>query len=191
MASGSHECQFPGCDSMTHANGLPLALFSRGVAFDLKRRRRHAAPHESRHQLGGTPARANAEAGGSGPAAAMANLLPAADDPHICSRISLVPELRAVPLLSSGRTHLAVQLTVADPASSPVSGLNMASSAGMSTWKSACHLEMRAGCQRMITSRSFREAFRSICNLENISLGFALIHDPEPAVLPVTRIVRC
>jgi hypothetical protein len=35
MASGSHECQFPGCDSMTHGNGLPLALFSWGVVFDL------------------------------------------------------------------------------------------------------------------------------------------------------------
>jgi hypothetical protein len=71
-------------------------------------------------------------------AAPMADLLPAADDPHTCSGISLVSELRAVPLPSSGRTHLTVRLTVGDPASSPVSGLNMASSAGMSTWKSAC-----------------------------------------------------
>jgi hypothetical protein len=43
MASGSHECQFPGCDSMTPGNGLSLALFGWGVTFDLKRRRRHAA----------------------------------------------------------------------------------------------------------------------------------------------------
>jgi len=28
----------PGCDSMTHGNGLSLALFSWGAAFDLKRR---------------------------------------------------------------------------------------------------------------------------------------------------------
>jgi len=28
---------------MTHGNGLPSLLFSRGVAFDPKRRRRHAA----------------------------------------------------------------------------------------------------------------------------------------------------
>jgi hypothetical protein len=41
--SGSHECQFPSCDSMTHGNGLPLALFSWGVAFGLERRCRHAA----------------------------------------------------------------------------------------------------------------------------------------------------
>jgi hypothetical protein len=38
MASGSHECQFRRCDSMTHGNGLSLALFSWGVVFDLKRR---------------------------------------------------------------------------------------------------------------------------------------------------------
>jgi hypothetical protein len=54
MASGSHECQYPGCDSMTHGNGLPLALFSWGVAFDLKRRPA-TPPHESRHPLGGRP----------------------------------------------------------------------------------------------------------------------------------------
>jgi hypothetical protein len=107
MASGSHERQSRGCDSMMHGNGLPLALFSQGVAFDLKRRRRHAAPHE-------------------------------------------VPG------------------------------------------KSACHLEMGAGYQKMIShTERCERVFRLICNLENISLGFALIHDPEPTVLPVTRIVRC
>jgi hypothetical protein len=31
---------------------------------------------------------------------------------------------------------------------------------------------------------------RAICNLESISLEFALIRGPGPAVLPVTRIVR-
>ena len=49
------------------------------------------------------------------PAAAMVDLLPAADNPHICSGKSLVSGLRAVPLPSSGRTHLAVRLTVGDP----------------------------------------------------------------------------
>jgi len=45
----------------------------------------------------------------------MAGLLPASDNPHICSGKSLVSELRTVPLPSSGRTHLAVRLTVGDP----------------------------------------------------------------------------
>jgi len=46
----------------------------------------------------------------------MVDLLQAADNPHICSGKSLVSGLRSVPPLpSSGRTHLAVQLTVGDP----------------------------------------------------------------------------
>lgn len=49
------------------------------------------------------------------PAAAMLDLLPAADNPHVCSGKSLVSGLRAAPLPSSGRTHLAVRLTVGDP----------------------------------------------------------------------------
>lgn len=111
---------------------MPLALFSRGVAFDLKRRRRHAALHESRHQLGGMPG--PRERGGTWQRPRW----------RTCSRpltiltsVRDIPssELRAVPLPSSGRTHLTVRLTVGDPASSPVSGLDMASSAGMSTWK--------------------------------------------------------
>ena len=31
MASGSHVCQFPGCNSMTHGNGLPL-VYSAGAS---------------------------------------------------------------------------------------------------------------------------------------------------------------
>jgi hypothetical protein len=65
--SGSHECQFPGCDSMTHGNGLPLALFSWGVAYDLKRRRRHAALTSHGISSAARRARANAEARGRGP----------------------------------------------------------------------------------------------------------------------------
>ena len=49
------------------------------------------------------------------PAAAMVDLLPATDDPHICSGKTLVSGLRAVPLPSSGRTLLVVRLTVGDP----------------------------------------------------------------------------
>jgi hypothetical protein len=43
----------------------------------------------------------------------MVDLLPAADNPHICSGKSIVSGLRAV------------RLTVGDPASSPVSGLKI------------------------------------------------------------------
>ena len=49
------------------------------------------------------------------PAAAMVDLLPAAGNPHICSGKTLASGLRAVPLPSSGRTPLAVRLTVGDP----------------------------------------------------------------------------
>ena len=45
----------------------------------------------------------------------MVDLLPAADNPHICSGKTLVSGLRAVPLPSSGHTPLAVRLTVGDP----------------------------------------------------------------------------
>jgi hypothetical protein len=66
MASGSHECQFPGCDSMTHGNGLPLALFSWGVALDLKRRRRHAVLTSHGISSAARRARANAQDRGYG-----------------------------------------------------------------------------------------------------------------------------
>jgi len=115
MASGSHECQFPGCDSMTHGNGLPFALFSWGVAFVLKR---VAATPPSR-----VTASARRRAGpartwrpvAAAPAAARVDLLPAAGNPHICSGNPWFRGLRAVPLPSSGRTHLAVRVTVGDP----------------------------------------------------------------------------
>ena len=115
MASGSHECQFPGRDSMTHGNSLPFALFSWGVAFALKRRRRHAALASqalARRRAG--PARTRRPVAAA-PAAARVDLLPAAGNPHICSGKSIVPVLRAVPLPSSGRTHLPVRVTVGDP----------------------------------------------------------------------------
>ena len=67
MASGSHECQFPGRASMTHRNSLPFALFSWGVAFALKRRRRHAALASHGITSAARRARANAEARGGGP----------------------------------------------------------------------------------------------------------------------------
>jgi hypothetical protein len=57
----------------------PSLLFSWGVAFDLKRRRRHAAL--TSHGIS-SPARracANAEARGGSPAAAMVGSLPAAE----------------------------------------------------------------------------------------------------------------
>jgi hypothetical protein len=155
---GQRELQFPSCDSMTHGNGRPRALFSRGAAFELKRRRRHAAITSHRIRSAARRARANPEARGRGPAAAMADLLPAADNSHICSGESLVSELRAVPLPSSGHTHLAVRLTVGDAASSPVSGLKLASPAGMSTWKSACLPENESRLpENNITSRTLRE----------------------------------
>ena len=90
----------------------------------------------------------------------MADLLPAAGNPHICSGKSLVSELRAVPPPSSGRTHRAVRLTVGEPASSPLSGLKLASPAGMSTRKSAClpGNESRLP-ENNITSRTLREIF--------------------------------
>jgi hypothetical protein len=64
---------------------------------------RHAGPARTRGPVAAPPA------------AAMAGLLPAAGNPHICSGKSLVSELCAVPLPSSGRTHLAVRLAVGDP----------------------------------------------------------------------------
>ena len=83
----------PGLRFDDAGNGLSLALFSWGVTFDMKRRRRDAALTSHGISSGGTPGRANAEARGRGPAAAMADLLPAADNPHICSGKSLVSGL--------------------------------------------------------------------------------------------------
>ena len=81
----SHGCQFPGCDSMTHGNGLPLALFSWGVALELKRRRRHAVITSHRISSAARRARANAEARGGGAGGSDGRPAPAADHPHICS----------------------------------------------------------------------------------------------------------
>jgi hypothetical protein len=94
------------------------------------------------------------------PAAAMVGLLQAADKPRICSGKSLVSGLRTVPLPSSGRTQLAVRLTAGDPASSPVSGLKMASSADMPSWKSACLPGNKSLLsEKMITSRTLQGRF--------------------------------
>ena len=82
-----------------------------GAAFALKRRRRHTALTSHGISSAARRARANAEPVATAPAAAMADLLPAADNPHICSGESPVSELHAVPLPSSGRTHLVVRLT--------------------------------------------------------------------------------
>jgi hypothetical protein len=49
---------------MTRGTGLPLALFSWGVAFDLKRRRRHAAL--TSHGISSAARRARANAGARG-----------------------------------------------------------------------------------------------------------------------------
>jgi hypothetical protein len=50
---------------------------------------------------------------------------------------------------------------------------------------------MRAIYQRNDHIQNIAEGiFAQICNQERIPLGFALIRGPEPAVLPVTRIVR-
>jgi hypothetical protein len=51
----------PNCDSMTHGNGLPLALGRWGVAFDLKWRCRHTAL--TSHGISSAARRARANAG--------------------------------------------------------------------------------------------------------------------------------
>jgi hypothetical protein len=79
----------PGLRFDTHGTGLSLALFGWGVAFDLKQRRHHAALTSHGISSAARRARTNAEARGGSPAAAMAGLLPAADNPRICSGKSL------------------------------------------------------------------------------------------------------
>jgi hypothetical protein len=95
----------------------------------------------------------------------MVELLQAADNPHICSGKSLVSGLRAVALPSSGRTHLAVQLTVGDPAASPASGLKLASSTGNLPGNPHVYLEIRAAYQKSISHPERCEGdSRLICN---------------------------
>jgi hypothetical protein len=165
MASGVTNVSSQAGDSMTHGNGLPLALFSWGVAFGLKRRRRHAALTSHGISPAARRARANAEAGGCGPAAAMVDLLPAAGNPHICSGKTLVSGLRAVPLPSSGHTPLAVRLTVGDP--------HLLARFWPENWQAlrACrpgnpHVpqEIRAGYQNNITSECCGGDSRLVCN---------------------------
>jgi hypothetical protein len=133
----SPECQFLGCDSMRYRNGLPLALFSWGVAFGLERRRRYAALTSHGISSAARRARASAETRGRGPSG-DGRPAPGRDNPHICSGKSRVSGLRAVPLPSSGRTHLPVRLTVVDPRLLTRFCAEMASSAGMPARKSAC-----------------------------------------------------
>jgi hypothetical protein len=76
MASGSHECQFPSCDSMTHGN-LASLLFSWGVAYDLNRRRRHAALTSHGISSAARQARSSVGARGGGPGASDSGLAPA------------------------------------------------------------------------------------------------------------------
>jgi hypothetical protein len=177
---------------MTHGNGLPLALFSWEAAFHLERRRRRVALKSHGISSAARRVRTKAEARGCGPGGIDGGPTPAADNPHVCSGKSLVSGLRAAPLPSSGRTHLAVRLTVGDPSPSPVSGLKNGKprrhfyrEIRISTRK------MRAIYQRNDHIQNIAEGiFAQICNQERIPLGFALIRGPEPAVLPVTRIVR-
>ena len=163
MASGSDECQFAGCDSMTRGNGLP-SLYSAGApTFGLERRCRYAALPSHGISSAARRARANAEARGCGPSSA-GRPAQAADNPHIGSGKSRVSRLRAEPLPSSGRTHLPVRLTVGDPRLLTRFCAEMASSAGMPARKSACCQEIRAGYQRMIHPECCGGDFRTICN---------------------------
>jgi hypothetical protein len=100
---------------MTHGNGLPLALFSWEAAFHLERRRRRVALKSHGISSAARRVRTKAEARGCGPGGIDGGPTPAADNPHVCSGKSLVSGLRAAPLPSSGRTHLAVRSTVGDP----------------------------------------------------------------------------
>jgi hypothetical protein len=80
----------------------------------LKRRRRHAVLTSHGISSAARRARANAEALAAPHSGSDGTLPTAADNPHICSGKSLISGLPAVPLPSSGRTHLAVWLTVGD-----------------------------------------------------------------------------
>ena len=51
---------------MTHGNGLPLTLFSWGIAFDLKQRRRHVALRSYGISSAARRTRANAQDRGYG-----------------------------------------------------------------------------------------------------------------------------
>ncbi len=63
----SHGCQFPSWRFDDAWKRPALALFSWGVAFDLKRRRRHAALTSHGISWAARRARADAEARGCGP----------------------------------------------------------------------------------------------------------------------------
>jgi hypothetical protein len=90
---------------ITHGNGPPLFLFNWGVAFELKRRRRHAAL--TSHGISSASRLAPARTRGpvaAATVAAMVGSLSAAENPYICSGKSLVSGLCAVPLPQL-RTH--------------------------------------------------------------------------------------
>jgi hypothetical protein len=111
----SPECQFPGCDSMRYRNGLPSLYSAGGVAFGLKRRRRHAALPSRGISPAVRQARASAETRGRGPSGSDGKPAPGRwQSAHLFGQIP-GPGLRAVPLPSPGHTHLRVRLTVVDP----------------------------------------------------------------------------
>jgi hypothetical protein len=143
----------------THGTGLPLALFSWGVAFDLKRRGRHAALTGHGISSAARRARANAGARSGAPGGSDGGPAPAAGNPHTCSGKSLVSELCAVPLPSSGRTHPAVRSTVGDPRLLTRCWPEHGKPGACLPGNPHVYLEMRAGYHRMITSRTLRGRF--------------------------------
>jgi len=190
MASGSDECQFPGCDSMTRGNGLPWLYSARrrvwpGAALPLCRLTSRGISSAAR--------RARAKRGDPWPRPQRRW--------QACSRPLTIRTsvraspwfgLRAVPLPSPGRTHLPVRLTVVDPRLLTRFCAEMASSAGMPARKSACPPGNKSRpSENDHIQHAAREIFRLICNQERIPLVFALIRGLGPAMLPVTRIVRC
>jgi hypothetical protein len=188
----SPECQFPGCDSMTRGNGLPSLYSAGGAAFGLKRRRRHAALPSRGISPAVRRARASAETRGRGPSGSDGKPAPGRwQSAHLFGQLP-GPGLRAAPLPSPEHTHLPARLTIADPATSPVSAPKMANPPARPPGNPHTRQEIKAGHQRIITSRTAaRENFRPICNQDIIPLAFALIRGLGPAMLPVTRIVRC
>jgi len=88
------------CDSMSMATTCPSLLFSRGVAFDLKRRRRHAALTSHGISSAARRARVNAGARGDGPGGSAGGLAPGRQESaHLFGQIHIPGAVRraAVP----------------------------------------------------------------------------------------------
>ena len=93
----------------------PSLLFSWDVAFDLKRRRRHAAL--TSHGTS-SAARANAGARGGGPGGSDGGLAPGRwESAHLFGQIPSLGAVCRAAAPSSGRTHLEVRLTGRRPPS--------------------------------------------------------------------------